>query len=182
MVEAMGFLILHGWFGSGPEHWQRWLAARLRAAGEDVASPVLPDPDHPDLAAWLAALDGLRAPGQIVLCHSLACCLWLHHRARGGPPAERVLLVAPPWPDPMPAELAGFFPVPLEPGLATGARIAASDDDPYCPRGAPAAFGTPLGVPVDLLPGAGHVNADAGFGPWPAVEAWAYGAKNGVET
>lgn len=178
----MRFLILHGWQGSGPGHWQTWLAERLRGGGGEVAYPLLPDPDRPDLDAWLVALEPLRAPGQVVVCHSLACCLWLHHRARGGPSAERVLLVAPPWPDPMPPEIAGFFPVPLDPSLAAGTRIAASDDDPYCPRGAAAAFGTPLGARVDLLRGAGHVNAETGFGPWPAVEAWAYGAKNGVET
>jgi predicted alpha/beta hydrolase family esterase len=32
------------------------------------------------------------------------------------------------------------------------------------------------------MPGGGHLNVDAGFGPWPAMEAWAQGAKNGVET
>ncbi len=31
------FLILHGYLGSGPDHWQTWLAARLRAAGEKTA-------------------------------------------------------------------------------------------------------------------------------------------------
>ena len=34
------FLILHGYLGSGPDHWQSWLAGRLRAAGERVAYPV----------------------------------------------------------------------------------------------------------------------------------------------
>ena len=38
-------------------------------------------------------------------------------------------------------------------------------------------YGAPLGIPVDVLPGAGHVNPDAGYGPWPAVEAWCYGAS-----
>jgi serine hydrolase len=38
-------------------------------------------------------------------------------------------------------------------------------------------YGAPLGIPVDVLPGAGHVNPDAGFGPWPEVEAWCYGAS-----
>jgi uncharacterized protein len=182
MVEAMPFLILHGWQGSGPAHWQAWLAGRLREAGHDVTFPVLPDPDRPVLDAWLAALEPLRAPGQTVVCHSLACCLWLHHRARGGAPADRVLLVAPPWPDPMLAELAGFYPVPASPAIARGARIVCSDDDPYCPAGAATTFGGPLGVPVDLLPGRGHLNPGSGLGPWPAVEAWCYGAKNGVET
>ena len=178
----MSFLILHGLGGSGPDHWQSWLAEQLRLAGNHVAYPVLPDPDHPRLEAWLASLETLRMPGQTVVCHSLACCLWLHHRDRGGPPADRVLFVAPAWPEPMLPEIAGFFPVPLEPALAEGARVACSDADPYCPRGCVDVFAGPLGVAADVLPGAGHINPETGYGPWPAALAWAQGAKNGVET
>ena len=178
----MSFLILHGLGGSGPDHWQSWLADELRGGGHDVAYPALPAPDVPELEAWLAALDGLRAPDQTVVCHSLACCLWLHHRGRGGPPADRVLFVSPAWPEPMLPEIAGFYPVPLDPELAGGTRIACSDDDPYCPRGCVEVFARPLGVAADVLPGAGHVNPESGYGPWPALLAWAQGAKNGVET
>ena len=179
----MRFLILHGYEGSGPDHWQSLLAARLREAGHDVAYPVLPDPFHPRLEAWLDALAPLRAPGDVVLCHSLACCLYLHHRARGGPAAERALLVAPPHPEPMVEEIASFFPVPLEPGLVPEARVVCSiGDDPYCPAGAIERFAEPLGTPVDVLSSAGHVNTDAGYGPWPAVERWAYGENQGIET
>ena len=35
------------------------------------------------------------------------------------------------------------------------------------------ARGGTTGVPIDWLEDAGHVNTDAGYGPWPAVEAWA---------
>ena len=182
MVERMRFLILHGYEGSGAGHWQPWLAGRLRRAGHDVALPDLPDPLHPRRDAWLAALEPLRRPGDVVVCHSLGCLLWLHHRADGGAPAARALLVAPPCPDPMIGELASFFPVPLDPELAREARVVASDADPYCPRGAIAAYAEPLGAPVDVLPAAGHINTDAGYGPWPAVEAWCYGENHGIET
>jgi uncharacterized protein len=57
-----------------------------------------------------------------------------------------------------------------------------SDADPYCPGGGVERYAEPLGVPYDLLPGAGHINTDAGFGPWPAVEAWCYGENQGIET
>jgi predicted alpha/beta hydrolase family esterase len=74
-----GFLILHGWAGSGAEHWQTWLAERLSAAGEFVRYPVLPDYDAPDLAEWLSvlrqelsALDGFTE--RAVICHSRQSC------------------------------------------------------------------------------------------------------------
>jgi predicted alpha/beta hydrolase family esterase len=182
MVERMRVLILHGYLGSGPGHWQRWLAERLNAAGHDVCFPELPDADHPRLDAWLEALAPLRRPADVVVCHSAACALWLHHRARGGQPAERALLVAPPHPEPMLDELASFFPVPLEPRLAREARVVVSDEDPYCPGGGIDLYARPLGAPVDVLPGAGHINPESGYGRWPAVEAWCYGENQGIET
>ena len=47
--KTRGFLIVHGWHGSGQNHWQTWLANRLAAAGEYVRYPVLPDFDTPRL-------------------------------------------------------------------------------------------------------------------------------------
>jgi len=177
------YIVLHGWQGSGPGHWQSWLAGRL----EPVAYPALPDPDRPRLAPWLAALrDELAraAPEPVVLCHSLGSVLWLHHaatRAPDDPRAGRVLLVAPPCACADVPELADFFPVPRDPAAIAAAaaetRLVTSDRDPYCPEGAPRAYGAPLGVPTDLVPGGGHLNADAGYGPWPALEAWVLGRR-----
>ena len=175
VVAARAFLILHGLGASGPGHWQTWLAARLRADGERVAYPDLPDADLPSLPAWRDALDGelaaLPAGESVVVCHSLACLLYLHHVADGGPPADRVLLAAPPSEASGVAEIQDFFPVPL-PALGPGARVVCSDNDPYCPEGAAGLYGEPLGIPVDVLPGGGHLNPETGFGPWPAVEEW----------
>jgi predicted alpha/beta hydrolase family esterase len=28
-----------------------------------------------------------------------------------------------------------------------------------------------------VLAGAGHINVESGYGPWPAAEAWCYGAS-----
>jgi serine hydrolase len=174
-MASRSFLILHGLEGSGPGHWQTWLTARLRADNERVAYPDLPDADMPALQAWHSALTGeldAQPEGEvIVVCHSLSCLLWLHHVADGGVQADRVLLVAPPSEGADIAQIAGFFPVPL-PRLIAGARLVCSDNDPYCPEGAAALYGEPLGIPVDLIPGGGHLNPDAGYGPWPAVEAW----------
>src|SRR4051794_17811605 len=93
------FLILHGWTGSGVEHWQSRLALALRRARERVLYPELPDPDEPQRDRWLAALDeqlAVAGADTTVLCHSLACLLWFHHAARKPQPVTRALLVAPP--------------------------------------------------------------------------------------
>ena len=172
------FLILHGWQGSGPDHWQTWLAERL---GEDARYPALPEPDTPRLDDWLDALHSEleRAAGHrcVVICHSLSCVLWLHHaRQASGTQVERVLLVAPPSESVDSPDLDGFFPLAARAAdLKRGAvstRLVCSDDDPYCPEGAREIYGIPLGIETDLLPGAGHINPAAGYGPWPALERW----------
>jgi predicted alpha/beta hydrolase family esterase len=68
----------------------------------------------------------------------------------------------------VPEELAGFFPVPRV-ELLGNARLVCSDNDPYCPEGAANLYAGP----TDLLEGEGHINPDAGYGAWPAVEGWA---------
>jgi uncharacterized protein len=169
----MRCLILHGWQGSGPDHWQTWLAERLRAR-----YPDLPQPDTPHLDEWLEVLDAeLERGPQVVVCHSLACVLWLHHAHRGnGPPVERVLLVAPPSESVDCDDLHGFFPLSVEPAdlarAAGSTRLVCSDNDPYCPEGAAHVYGEPLGIDTELMAGAGHINPDAGYGPWPEVERW----------
>jgi len=184
------FLILHGYQGSGPRHWQSWLAERLRSAGERVAYPDLPAPDAPTLPAWRAALEReLRElPGApVVVCHSLACVLWLHHCAQPvleGGCAARVLLVAPPSAAGAPRPIRPFFPVPLDAGAVAAAaaetHLVCAPDDPYCPEDAATHYGEPLELTTHVLEGAAHVNVETGFGPWPEVEAWCLGRGDGL--
>jgi predicted alpha/beta hydrolase family esterase len=146
-----------------------------------VSYPDLPAPFDPQPDEWLvvlrdelAALDGER----IVLCHSLGSLLWLLHAREGGEAVDRVLLVAPPCTDEVPA-VVRFRPLGVDAEhvrrAARSTRMLCSDVDPYCPAGAVATFGEPLELDYELIPGGGHLNADAGFGPWPAIEEWALG-------
>jgi serine hydrolase len=174
-------VILHGWQGNEPSHWQTWLAEQLADADREVRYPSLPDADTPQLSAWLAALDatldGLPDDGFDVVCHSLGALLWLHHVQVGiGPRPARVVLVAPPSPRTEVPALAPFLPVPLSVDpvrhAADGTALVCSDDDPYCAEGAALAYGRPLKMATTVLPGARHINVEAGFGPWPAMLDW----------
>ena len=103
--KPMGsYLILHGLEGSGPDHWQTWLAASP-ARPRRPASPSRTCPTRSILAPseWNHALDTelsglLESP---TFCHSPACLLWLRAIARPTTSAlaSRVFLVAPPWRD-----------------------------------------------------------------------------------
>jgi predicted alpha/beta hydrolase family esterase len=149
------FLILHGLSGSGPGHWQDWLAGTAAPSrATTCASRRCPTPTRrPRPRGWPRSSASARpGGGEVVLAHSLGCLLWLHHRAAGGPPAERALLVAPPGPAAAQAgvpEVAPFFPAPLRGDDRV--RWVCSDADPYCPEGAQTLFDGPF----DVLPGAG---------------------------
>jgi predicted alpha/beta hydrolase family esterase len=174
----VAFLILHGLEGSGPEHWQTWVAARLSNRGARVAYPALPEAEAPRLEAWIDALatelDALPLAETTVLCHSLGSLLWLHHE---GEPVARALLVAPPQPDEEVPPAVGFRPLPEPHSAARETRFVCSTDDPWCPPERSQALADAVGAPVDWLVNAGHVNTEAGFGPWPALEAWCLGER-----
>jgi predicted alpha/beta hydrolase family esterase len=187
-MTRLRVLILHGWQGSGPGHWQTWLAGRLRDAGVHVQYPDLPDCDVPCPDLWGASLQRelralARGDGErVVVAHSLGCVLWLREAAAVSEAlrVDRVVLVAPPCPGAKVPELARFYPTGADKAAIDAAakhtRLVCSDDDAYCPgRGAAEHWGGPLELVVDMLPGAGHVNVEAGYGPWPAMEAWVRG-------
>jgi predicted alpha/beta hydrolase family esterase len=181
-TRAVPVVVVPGWNGSGDGHWQTWLEERLRADGRETRRPAFADPDAPDLPQWRAALRAaladLPADGFDVVAHSLGAVLWLHHVADPGdaPRAARVALVAPPSPETVIPEIAAFFPPPMDVDTvrrgADGTVLVAGDDDPYLPEGIAAAYGRPLKMATTVLPGAGHLNVDAGFGEWPAVLDW----------
>jgi predicted alpha/beta hydrolase family esterase len=189
------FLVLHGLGNRRPRaHWQWWLVEQLRRRGERVRYPQLPDPDRPALARWLDALATeyaqMGAGERIVVCHSLACALWYQASSRGliDPPADRLVLVAPPGPSVLaePAS-APFAPRSWDAAIMHASctapiRLVASDADPYCQEG-PAAlvYGSTLGVDSDTVDGAGHFTPADGYGPWPALLDWCLDASACVD-
>jgi predicted alpha/beta hydrolase family esterase len=181
-------LLVHGYTGSGPRHWQSWLAGELAGAGGVVDVPQFTDPDRPDLGVWLAELThhlqaAPRAAERVVLAHSCGALLWLHYAAGLAPDHvdrglrfDRVLLVAPPgqrWESP---EVHGFTPTPLDPaGIRRAARrtqLVVGDNDEACPLDEAVEMAARLKIDLDVIPGGGHLNTDAGYGPWPSVLEW----------
>ncbi|SDP54466.1 RBBP9/YdeN family alpha/beta hydrolase [Lentzea jiangxiensis] len=175
-------LLLHGYTGSGPGHWQRWLAQTVSEHGGLADLPHFSDPDTPDRDTWLRELDThLEAlptdRERVVVAHSLGCHLWLHHAARENiVHVDRVLLVAPPALDHPEPAIRSFLPSPLDPAslrrAATDTRLVVGEGDPHCSMEAAKQLGEALRIEVDVLPGAAHVNIDAGYGEWPAVLKW----------
>lgn len=189
-------LILHGWGGNKPAHWQEHLYTALTEAGANVVYPQMPDPTAPNKEAWLAKLGDVlkdaaaqKGDGKLtVVTHSLGAISWLHYAASDSATAglaDRVLLVAPPYvipeipPTDAPPGVPGFFPPPLsKEGIAKVARetaFVASDNDDYATFEQTKAYADRLEVPIHLLSGAGHISPYWGYGPWPWIADWCLG-------
>jgi predicted alpha/beta hydrolase family esterase len=175
-------VVIPGIGGSGPDHWQTWLEEQLQAAGRQTLRPEFADLDHAVLSEWLSALRAtladLPADGFDVVAHSLGAAVWLHHVDDPGdsPRAARVLLVAPPAPDLDVEEAPGFLPPPMDVDAvrrgADGTVLVAGEADPYLPDGIGMAYGRPLRMAATVIPNGGHLNAESGYGEWPAVLDW----------
>ncbi|NUT47841.1 MAG: hypothetical protein HOV94_11115 [Saccharothrix sp.] len=180
-------LILHGLGGSGPEHWQNWLAGELAHHGGAVDLPQFSSPDAPTLSVWLeelrshlAAMPSDGSVERVVVAHSLAVLLWLHHAAGVFDErlrVDRVLLVAPPAPDfPDEPSIAGFLHPVLDPTVvrraAASSRLVVGEGDEYCTVTQAKELSEALRVELDVIVGGGHLNVAAGYGSWGAVLKW----------
>jgi predicted alpha/beta hydrolase family esterase len=165
---SMTTLLLPGLGGSGPGHWQ--------ALWQEVSPEARPVEQEnwnaPDLESWLerVAAEVDRAPGAILVGHSLACALVAHLAERrrdlliGG-----ALLVAPADVDDRtrtPASVASFAPMPLE-RLPFPSIVVGSSNDPFVSIGRAMLFAYAWGSRFVHLRDSGHINVASGFGPWP---------------
>jgi len=161
-------LIVPGLNGSGPDHWQTWLEARIEGARRVVQA----DWATPDLPRWAAEVGRAieAASGRIVLvAHSFGCLASVTAASRHADRIAGALLVAPA--DPAKFGVAALLPhQPLGyPGV-----LVASRDDPWVAFGTARHWAGRWGCRFIDLGEKGHVNAESGFGPWPEGHAlWA---------
>ncbi|GHD65353.1 DinB family protein [Jeongeupia chitinilytica] len=166
----MSILIVPGYGGSGPAHWQsHWQALHPECVRVEQA-----DWDAPDLDAWVAQLDAAvlaAGPDVKIAAHSLGCLLVAHWAARSLRPIAGALLVAVPDPQGVafPQAAAGFGPVPTA-RLPFSATMVASGNDPYADWAFSRQVAMEWGVQLVDAGERGHLNAESGLGDW--AEGW----------
>jgi predicted alpha/beta hydrolase family esterase len=174
-------VIVYGYDGSGPGHWQRWLESELRQRRVPVVFPELPDPLQPSKDVWVARLADVvgQANGDPVtfVCHSLGCWAVDHLLAeRGAHGVHAALLVAPPSPHLLFEPVESFLPPPRQRAawapIAPRSLLVGSDDDQFTAPDELAAIARSLDVSCSIIPRAGHINTATGYGPWPFVMEW----------
>ncbi|HET6389025.1 alpha/beta hydrolase [Hyphomicrobium sp.] len=154
-------LIVPGLRSSGPTHWQTWLERRVsgsvRVTQRDWNDPHLPE--------WSARVrrEIARATGSIfIAAHSFGA---LAAAQAASDHAERItgaLLVAPA--DPEGFGVAEFLPVKP---LGFPVVVVASRNDPWMAFDKARRWAELWRADFVDLGDAGHINAEAGFGPWP---------------
>ena len=170
--QDLTVLLLPGWQGSGPDHWQmRW----AKVHGYSVVEQN--DWQRPRRGDWLARLDEvvIDAPSPVVLvAHSLGCILvsaWAvfsRHTAK----VRAALLVAPgdvAQPG-LQEVLPGWLPIEGRP-LPFRSIVVGSDNDPYCSAERAQQLARNWSAHWVGLGAAGHINADLSLGDWPQGHA-----------
>jgi predicted alpha/beta hydrolase family esterase len=130
----------------------------------------MPSWEEPRRDAWLEALDRAVRAGEeppVLVGHSLGAVAIVHWAGRARLSVRGALLVAPCDVDALDLDpIRSFAPVPTA-KLDFPARIVVSSDDPCLSYGRALAFARGWGARLRLVRGCGHLNAEAGFGPWP---------------
>jgi predicted alpha/beta hydrolase family esterase len=180
-------VIVYGYEGSGPGHWQRWLHDELRRRDVPVQFPELPDPLAPQKDLWVdelrAIVDATSEPVRFV-CHSLGCWAVDHLLAQyGATKIEGALLVAPPSPHLIFEPVDSFMPPPRKreawAPIAQRSLLIGSDNDDFTAAEEFEEIAAAIGVAHQIIPGAGHINVASGHGPWPLALEWARSITTG---
>jgi uncharacterized protein len=161
-------LVLPGWHGGDPAHWQmRWVAAHgyTLVDQHDWLRPLRGD--------WLMRLEEavIEAPGEVVLvAHGLAClqvAAWAAH-SRHGAKVRAALLVAPVdmQTPALSQALPSWSPVARQ-RLPFKAVVVGRENDPHCRLDQAQTLALEWGAQWVSLAPAGPVNAESKLGDWP---------------
>ncbi len=167
-MNPCNVLILPGWQGSGPTHWQsRWERTHgyTRVEQHDWMRPLRGD--------WISRLEDVLLSCDepaVLVAHSLGCqhvAAWAAH-SRNTHRVKGALLVAPPdvERDDVRALLPSWSPV-ARGRLPFQTRLFASSNDAFCSLERAREFASAWGTEVIDAGPRGHLNADSGLGDWP---------------
>lgn len=153
-------VLVPGLHNSGPDHWQsRW--QRLYPGCVRVEQDHW---DRPDLPAWAARLDEVRARHgrpTLLVAHSFGCLAAARSIARSARHLAGALLVAPADPD-------KFGVADILPGaaLACPTVVISSTNDPWMSAARAAQWARRWGSVLVEGGALGHINAESQLGDW----------------
>ncbi|OLU16443.1 MULTISPECIES: alpha/beta hydrolase [unclassified Pseudomonas] len=183
--EAVRYLIVPGWQGSGDDHWQshwqRSLPNSARVEQLDWLAPRQQD--------WIAALERQIAADPrpaILIAHSLGCVTVARWAAQASTESIRrvrgALLVAPAdveRPN-CPEALRNFAPIARQ-ALPFPSQLVGSDNDSAASAARAIELARDWGSEVAILSGAGHINVKSGHQRWDQGFAYLFRLQSRIE-
>jgi len=164
-------LIVPGYQGSGPGHWQSLWEDDM----SDALRVEMPSWEQPDPKDWIVALDEAIAAckeSPILVGHALGCIAIAHWAVFHARTVHGALLVAPEDVEHRDclALLRPFAPIPRR-TLPFPSILAASSDDPFMTVRRARGIATDWGAQFVELGPCGRLDQASGHGPWPRGEA-----------
>lgn len=167
-VSQADIVMVPGYQGSGPEHWQtRW--ERRMSTARRVEQAEWSKPVREDWTKAVAEAVNASTRPVVLVAHSLgvAACVQAVHQFRHH--VAGAFFVAPPDvanPQIRPKHLMTFGPYPREP-LPFPSAVVASRDDSYCDYEVAEDIAAAWGSLLIDAGNSGHLNNESGHGPWP---------------
>ncbi|MBE7185318.1 MAG: serine hydrolase family protein [Methylobacterium mesophilicum] len=167
-VKDTDILIVPGYTNSGPDHWQsRWeakLSTARRVEQAEWSKPVRED----WVDVMVKAVNEAKKP-VVIVAHSLGVATVVQAVPKFEKPVVGAFFVAPPDvanPAIRPKHLMTFGPYPRDP-LPFPSIVVASRNDPFSSFEAMEDIAGAWGSLFIDAGEAGHINSEAGYGPWP---------------
>ncbi|MDR1009307.1 MAG: alpha/beta hydrolase [Rickettsiales bacterium] len=176
----MDIVIIHGTCGSPDGNWFPWLRRQLEAKGHRVYIPRFPTPKNQSVASWCKVLH-TETPdfdaNTTLIGHSCGAAYLLSILNVLERPVAKSVFVSP---------FAGkignkeydeynrdfidrdFDWDKIRNNMGT-ATLFYGDDDPYVPRAAAEYVSAKLDVPLTIIQGGGHLNAESGYTEFPEI-------------
>jgi predicted alpha/beta hydrolase family esterase len=176
-------VILHGTDGKPESNWFPWLKAKLEAGGYEVWVPQLPDCDKPNRQTWGDFLFGSDwdFTDNIVVGHSAGAVEVLNLLMDVRFPHIKLCVLVSAWPGGYPegeweqGQFDSLFPpegfnIELIKQNADKLAFVHGDNDPYCPINKTKVLAEQLGVPLMVVPNAGHLSVPELPELWQIIE------------
>lgn len=178
-TSDIDILMVPGWSGSGPNHWQTRWERNLKTARRVEQTDWL----HPHRDEWVGCLISTIAKSSsdvpiVIIAHSLGVATTVHAALEIPPGAVAgIFLVAPAdvdnaqsWPVTegytFDLDHNGFAPMPRH-RLPVPSAVIASRNDPYCTFTRATDMAATWGSTLIDAGEVGHINIASGHGPWP---------------
>jgi hypothetical protein len=174
-------VLLHGTDGSPKSAWLPDVQAALETRGYEVFAPLLPNNHTPNYAVYNDFLfaSGWDFKDNLVIGHSSGAVSVLNLLMDSRCPVVATAVPVGVWAHMDDTELdrtqfKDTFPPQGFDFAAINAKAQAiifvhGDNDPYCPLGQAQWLAQQLDREIVIIPGAGHLNRDAGYGTFPGL-------------